>query len=279
MPVDYSVDLGLTFEDIEFPAVDGKTLRGWFVAARETSSVAVVPVHGDGSDRRDFLRQLPIFHDAGHPVLLFDCRNHGASDGDGDGVTLRVQESRDVSSAVQFLKAKRGFARVVAVGGSQGAASAILAAGNDSQIDGVVAIAPFGNLGDLIGAAAGLYGLPRWLAALTVRTAAWRLNADSVETPLDGIARISPQPIMLIHGTHDLLIPFRASQVLFDHAGPPKSLWLAPDASHIDISYKCPEEYKRRIDEFLQTYFPLAPLASDKPCLCSFTLPAMSRIV
>jgi hypothetical protein len=51
---DPQMDLNLSFEDVEFPAVDGKTLRGWFVPSRIGASVALVTVHGGGMDRRDF---------------------------------------------------------------------------------------------------------------------------------------------------------------------------------------------------------------------------------
>jgi fermentation-respiration switch protein FrsA (DUF1100 family) len=249
-------DLGLPFEDVEFPAVDGKILRGWFVPGRTDASVALVTVHGIRADRRNYLPQLSMFHGLGYPVLLFDCRNHGGSDGDGGGPTLGVQESRDVSSAVQFLK-ERGFLRIVAIGESQGAASAILAAGHDRNIDGVIASSSFATFADLLNAAGRLYGLPKWLGSLTVNVATWRLNARKVGTPLEAISRISPRPILLIHGIEDGLIAYGASQALFDHAGQPKSLWLVPAADHAGTQRKYPEEYRRRVTGFLQQYFPL----------------------
>ena len=249
-------DLGIPFENVEFPAVDGKTLRGWLVPGRRDASIALVTVHGIGGDRRLFLPQLSMLHGLGYPVLLFDCRNHGGSDGDGGGSTLGVQESSDVSSGVRFLKG-RGFLRVVAIGESQGAASAILAAGHDLNIDGVIASYSFATFADLINAAGLMYGLPKWLGSLTVKMATWRLNSSKVGTPLDSISRISPRPILLIHGMDDRLISYSACQVLYNHAGQPKSLWLVPAADHGGIQWKYPEEYGRRVAGFLQQYFPL----------------------
>jgi fermentation-respiration switch protein FrsA (DUF1100 family) len=254
---DPKIDLGLDFEDVEFAAVDGKQLRGWFVPGQRTASIAVVLVHGADGDRRMCMRSLPIFHTMGYPALLFDCRNHGASGGDGQGITLGVNESRDVSSAVQFLRRTRGFAHVVVFGVSQGAASALLAAGHDEHIEGVIGDSPFSSFDDLIGVAARRYGLPTWLARGTVEMANWRLDVSSVGTPLQAVEHISPRPILLMHGTGDSLIPHSASQALFDHAGQPKHLWLAPDAGHGGISFKYPQEYRQRITEFLQAYFPL----------------------
>jgi uncharacterized protein len=254
---DPKIDLGYTFEDVEFPAVDGKTLRGWFVPGSEASSVAIIAVHGGADDRRGFLRELSIFHDAGYPVLTFDCRNYGASDGDGKGASFGVNESRDVSSAADYLKRSRGFHQTVAVGWSQGAAATILAAGKDPNIDGVIAVASLGDLNDLIGQAARIYGIPHWLASLTVRMGYWRLNVRTTGTPLEAVAHISPRPILLIHGTEDKTIPFQASQMLFARAGQPKSLWLAPKSGH-DVFAVYAQEYKQRVTSFLHTFFPLS---------------------
>jgi len=260
---DPQIDFGYKFEDVEFPAVDGRTLRGWFVPGKEASSIAIIAVHGIGEDRRGFLPRLSVFHDAGYPVLLFDCRNRGASDGDGEGATLGVNESRDVSSAAHYMKRSRGFLQIVAVGVSQGAASAILAAGKDPNINGVIAEAPFGDFNDLIGTAASLYGLPHWLASLTVRMGYWRLNARSTGTPLEAVAYISPRPLLLIHGTSDTIIPFQASQALFARARQPKSLWLVQKSNHGVVFYQHPEEYKRQVTGFLHTYFALDKTAAD----------------
>jgi uncharacterized protein len=260
---DPQIDLGYMFEDVEFPAVDGRTLRGWFVPGKKASSIAIVAVHGNAGDRRDFLHRLPLFHDAGYPVLLFDCRNRGASDGDGEGSTLGVNESRDVSSAAQYLKRSRGFPRIVAVGISQGAASSILAAGKDPNIDGVIADSPFGDFDDLIGEAARLYGLPHWLASLTVRMGYWRLNVRGTGTPLEAVALISPRPLLLIHGTSDTIIPFQASQALFARAGQPKSLWLIPNSRHTGAFSERPEEYKQHLTDFLHTFFALDKAAAE----------------
>ncbi len=109
-------DLGLVYEDVEFPAEDGTTLRGWWVQAEPSAGRAVVTVHGGASDRRDFLRHVPFLHNAGWDVLLFDCSEHGRSDNLGRGISVGFRESRDVSAAVAWAR-ERG-ANVVAVLGT-----------------------------------------------------------------------------------------------------------------------------------------------------------------
>ena len=130
-------DYGLAYEDVSFAAIDGSTLRGWFVPAREPPRGAVVTVHGGGGDRRSYMGLLPVLHDGGYSVLMFDCREQGISDGTGRGMSLGMRESADVVSAVGWLT-ERGFETIAALGSSQGATSVILAAGVDSRIYAVV---------------------------------------------------------------------------------------------------------------------------------------------
>ena len=78
---DPRTDLGLDFEEVELPGPAGATLRGWWVPGAEGATAGLVAVHGAGADRREFLRHVPLFHAQGYPVLLFDCRERGTSDG------------------------------------------------------------------------------------------------------------------------------------------------------------------------------------------------------
>src|SRR5215469_2903671 len=109
---------GLDYEDVSFQTEGGATLRGWFVPARQ-SDVGVVTVHGAGANRSEFLAEAKMLHDAGYPVLLFDCRGHGASDEVGRGISLGAREHRDVEAAASYARQSRDMERVVVIGCSQ----------------------------------------------------------------------------------------------------------------------------------------------------------------
>lgn len=72
----------------------------------------VVAVHGGGRDRRAFLRHAPFFHRLGLPILLFDCRGQGNSDGIGRGIGYSLREAVDVMTVCSHVKRDRGFQRV-----------------------------------------------------------------------------------------------------------------------------------------------------------------------
>lgn len=240
----------LAYEDVSFAAEDGQTLRGWFVEASTAERDAVIVlVHGGGGDRRDYLRHVPLFHAAGWPVLLFDCREHGASDGKGVGVSFGAREHRDVSSAVSWLRDARGYEKVGVLGTSQGGASVILAAARDPGIDAVIAENPFAHMDDLMDYGAREVPQPmRWALG---KAASWRTYGAAPQ-PVDVVAKIAPRPLLILHGTEDEVVHFSQSEKLFAAAAEPKSLWLAPDARHTQVYDVHPEEYTARVLAFFE---------------------------
>jgi hypothetical protein len=105
-----STQHGLDFQDVDFPAADGATLRGWLVRGRPGSELGIVAVHGRAGDRRNYLDQAPLFHRLGATSLLVDLREHGISDGARRGMSLGYHEAEDVVAAARYLKATIGGA-------------------------------------------------------------------------------------------------------------------------------------------------------------------------
>lgn len=247
-------DLGIAFEEVEFPAIDGQTLRGWYVPGRSGTTVGVVAVHGAGADRREFLRQLPVFHDPGYPVLLFDCREQGISDGEGRGISLGIREHEDVSSAVAYMKRERGLERVAVVGTSQGGASVILAAAKDPEIDAVIAENPFTSIPDLIDAGAGSGAeLPAVVLSLIEEFTLFRMGGLDVPAPIDVVDRIAPRPLLIMHGDADRSIPVEQSRRLYLATGGHAALWIAPGATHAALYNLYPDEWRQRVQDLLFT--------------------------
>ncbi|MEE2663639.1 MAG: alpha/beta fold hydrolase [Myxococcota bacterium] len=248
-------DFSWPFETVEFPTDGDATLRGWWIPGSPDARVGVVTVHGAGADRRDFLRHLPVFHEAGYPVLMFDCREHGISDGDGRGVSFGVREHADVIAAARYARRRGQLERVAVVGTSQGGASAILAAARDATIDAIVSENPFTDLGSLIrdGAAtfdaraANATTLVGWIASLT----AWRVGADETHAPIEAIEQIAPRPVLLMHGTADRVIPVAHTHALYQ-AAPFAELWIAEGARHAALFDAAPDQWRRRVLDFLE---------------------------
>jgi len=265
MPRDGSTDplqdFNIPFESVEFPAADHQTLRGWYVPGNANASAAIIAVHGGGTDRRSFLDMVPVLHAASYPVLLFDNREHGISDGHGLGMSLGMRESEDVSSAVDYMTA-RGFSRIGVIGSSQGGTSAIVAAARDQRIGAVIAQSTGTNLADMMSANPVLRWLPRAAINLMVAHFYFRQGADwpTIRSggvwPIDVIAQISPRPILIIHGESDEMIPLALAGQIFAAAGEPKEFWKVAGAGHRGLRVHAGDAYAQKIVEFYRQYLP-----------------------
>jgi pimeloyl-ACP methyl ester carboxylesterase len=117
----------LRMDEVRFAAVDGTNLSGWMLEG-DARRPPIVLCHDVGSSRSALVHLGLELHRRGFPVLLFDFRGHGQSEGDSS--TLGLHEKRDVLGAVDFLSRRRGSARfpVGIYGAGMGAHAAVLAA-------------------------------------------------------------------------------------------------------------------------------------------------------
>jgi fermentation-respiration switch protein FrsA (DUF1100 family) len=47
------------------------------------------------------------------------------------------------------------------------------------------------------------------------------------------MAKISPLPLLILHGDQDRIVPVHHARLLYDAALEPKQLWIVPGAGHI----------------------------------------------
>ncbi|RGP81371.1 hypothetical protein FLONG3_515 [Fusarium longipes] len=133
--------------DVEFPTVDGVTLRGWFYsAAGEGKHACIIMANGLAGLKEQFLPKFAQrFQAAGYGVLLFDHRNWGASDGLPRSETNPIQTSRDYADAFDYVASldEVDATKIVYWGTSMCGGSVILAAAFDKRIRAVVSQIPF----------------------------------------------------------------------------------------------------------------------------------------
>lgn len=243
----------LAFENVAWRSRDGTILRGWLVPAEDSDRTAIA-CHGVMDTRSGTLYFIEVLHQAGYNVLAFDLRGHGQSE--RWTVTYGAREKDDIIAAVDYLKASHPAAsrRVVGVGVSMGAACMILAAAEDQRIEAVHADAPYASTADMahhIGTK-----IPRPLAwwSYWVGTAIGSLEASSnlfTFNTTDSVARISPRPIMIVHGTADEVIPIEQGRRVFTAAREPKSFHTIEGAGHCQTIDREPTRYAERMAAFL----------------------------
>jgi uncharacterized protein len=246
-------EYGLQFEPIDIKTSDGLILRGVWVPA-PGSNRAVVILHGHGGSYDfDVYRASPL-QSAGFNVLLFDFRAHGRSE--GKHITFGYEERRDMQGAIDFLQT-RGMQHIGLLGFSYGGIVAMLFTPDCPAVEAVISDGGPTRMRTAIAARGVELGLPLWLmrplASLIISVTSMRLGANLFQyEPVRWVGKISPRPILFIHGDHDQYLP--DFDDLYAAANPPKELWRLPDAGHTTTSQLYPEEHTRRVIEFFNRY-------------------------
>lgn len=228
-------ELGLPFEVVEFDAADGRILRGWFFPSEDPGAPAILYAPGTAHDQRSGLSLVHPLNKAGYHVLLFSYRGHGVSDGTRFGFTYGAKESEDVDSAVRFLRQQKGVQRIGAIGHSAGAVSIILSAARNAHIDVIVAASPFASLEDVWKSNRPPLFPDFLLDAMMETSEQLRgYTREDIRT-VDAINKISPRPLLYIHGDRDKRISTEQAYQLFDAAEGPKELWLLENTDHGEV--------------------------------------------
>jgi fermentation-respiration switch protein FrsA (DUF1100 family) len=177
----------------------------------------------------------------GFNVFIFDYRGYGASEGEP---SLEGVQS-DIDAAMQTLLARKDIDgdRIVMYGQSLGGALAAYYVAHSPNRDRLRALVLESTFSDYVEIAREKFAdhwltWPfQWLPKLTV---------DDRFSPLPGMAKISPLPLLILHGDQDLIVPAHHGQLLYEAALEPKQLWIVPGAGHIQ-TMRAPAERDRLV--------------------------------
>lgn len=240
-------------EEVTFTTDDGLELSGWFIPDGDSDATVVI-CHGLGANKSNFAAFVLVFQGQGYNTLIFDFRGHG--DSAGHTSTFGLFEVADVRAAVDWLKRERPAQsrHVFGLGSSMGAMALVRHAAEDPRVEALVLDSAFASAPLL--AHQHLDRIPVLgpvMAELTI--ASLSLHAGASVWELDArpaIARLSPRPVLLIHGEDDVLIPPRNLPLLYRHAREPKAEWLGP-GPHSNVMTTDFGGYERRVIEFLNS--------------------------
>ena len=247
---------GIPYQRVSLRTRDDLRLSAWYVPSMEKKPRGVVVVcHGYFGNRATMLPHLRFLHDAGYAALLLDFRAHGWSG--GRMATLGCRETLDVTAALDWVSAHPELwgLPVALLGESMGASVALMVAADDARVRAVVADAAFARLDNAVASRLRLTlgPLANPIIQPTQSIGERLLGISCAEVaPVEAIARIAPRPVFLIHGTEDRLIAVDNGRELLRAAPGNATLWEVPGAGHVMSIYTAPEEYARRVLEFLQ---------------------------
>jgi hypothetical protein len=223
--------LGLAYEDVRFRASDGVELFGWFLPAKGPALGTILQLHGNAENISTHFTSLAWMPARGFNVFIFDYRGYGASEGEPslEGVQLDI----DAAMATLLARSDIDKARIVIYGQSLGGALAAYYVAHSPRRDRVRALVLESAFSDYIDIAREKFA-DHWIT--------WPfqwipyLSVDDRFSPLPAMAKISPIPLLILHGDQDLVVPVHHAQRLYDAALGPKQLWIVPGAGHIQTT-------------------------------------------
>jgi len=229
-------DAGIYFQNVTLTTADGLQLDAWFVPVTATWPITGTPSivlgHGLLENKATMLHLVPWLHDAGYNVFLLDFRGHGNSD--KEPTTVGPKEVLDLQAALDWLEAEGVGERVGGLGFSLGAVALVNTAVQDDRLDALVLDSLFADWGD------------------TDFVADYRLPPDwlvpGVPSP-EKLIRDIHVPILIIHGTADILENVDHAYRLYAAANEPKELWIN-DSGHAWSSWTYPDVYREKILAF-----------------------------
>ncbi|MSQ14561.1 MAG: alpha/beta fold hydrolase [Dehalococcoidia bacterium] len=249
-------DLGMPYENVTFHGENNVVIRSWFIPGYTGASIILL--HGYGSNKGSILEIAEfLWNRGGLSVLIPDMRASGESG--GDLITAGYYERGDVQQGVRYLQSRKDVDpdKIGVLGVSMGASIAVLAAAREEGIKAVVADSPFRSVSDLLyHSFEAIFGLPRFpferIAVFMVeRQTGLPINAIA---SIHEVAKISPRPLLLIHGSDDSLIPSEESLELFASAGEPKELWIVEGAGHGEAFFVDRAQYEEKVLGFFKTH-------------------------
>jgi pimeloyl-ACP methyl ester carboxylesterase len=236
------------------------------------------------SDRFSFLPYVGELRELGYDLFTFDFRNHGESATDASYEKMQWVTDRelcDLQSALAYVRSRPDAdpAGVGLFGISRGANAALCVAAQEAGVWSVITDGAFPTRGTM-----NVY-MHRWAKIYISSNSIWMRTPWIFGSLLSYVgwatrlvvqkqrgcqladvekaaARLSPRPLLMIHGEKDSLIGPEIARGLFALAGDPKDLWIVPEAKHNRCRELEPEAYRERIATFVTRFGPRPPQQS-----------------
>jgi len=220
--------LGISPQEVNFKSSDGTKLHGWYFANKKLKAKAlIVFYHGNAQNiSSHYLALIPLL-EFGYDFFIFDYHGYGKSEGKpSPAATVADGEAA-------LLWAHKNYPNLPIVIFAQSLGS-VIALKNSIDLKEKVPLrfiiidsgfTSYQSIARKVLARSWITWPFQWLSYITL---------SDRYAPGEDIAKISPIPLLVIHGSNDAIIPFSAGEKLFSLAKEPKTFWKIDDGRHTD---------------------------------------------
>jgi fermentation-respiration switch protein FrsA (DUF1100 family) len=213
-------EIGTTYQSVRIPVGTAGFVAAWWLpsALPEVAPATVLYLHGNEGNLAREMDRLQALRRFGLPILAIDYRGYGQSSGPPPS---EAQLYEDAAAAWNYLTQVRGLepAQLVIYGHSLGGAVAADLALRQPAACAIVLESAFTSMADMGRLRYPMFPID-WLLDQRFDTA-------------QKVARLL-QPIVIVHGTRDDIVPAGMAERLLAAAREPKRLLLVPGAGHED---------------------------------------------
>ncbi len=260
-------------EEITLTTPEGFTLNACYLHTKRQRKGVILFGLEFGSTKWSCAPYTEFLIDAGYDIFAFEPRGQGASKTTCGYEPLQwvtEYEISDFRTALAYLKSRpdhdpRGIGLF---GLSKGGSAGLIAAAGDDfirccTVDGVFAVditvLPYMYQFVLIYTRVKFIVrfLPIWYLRHILHLAIRKIERERRCRYVDlerYMRKVSPRPLLMIHGGGDNYIKPDMAKKLFELAGEPKEFWLVEKAKHNQAFHLAADEYKRRVLEFFDKH-------------------------
>ena len=238
---------GLNPEIVSFVTEDGVELTGWlFAAFDQPAKGTVIQFHGNAQNMSTHFLLLSWMSDLGYNFFCFDYRGYGRSGGKPTFKGLQ----QDAAAAYRYILNRNDFNDIDVILYGQSLGGAVLLKALESfpkreRIKAVVVEGAFLSYQEIA---------RRKLADLWITWPVQHLAYILVSGDYDATAavkKVSPIPLLIIHGTSDQIVPHRFGEEIYELALEPKYFWTIDSNEHIDAMSAENSAVRKRFIQFL----------------------------
>lgn len=229
----------------------------WYVPAETATNKTVIVVHGFTNDKEDMKPYAWMFHELGYNVLMPDNMSHG--DSEGQIIGYGWNDRLNVIKWAELLVEQNSDSEIILFGVSMGAATVMMASGEESLPDQVVNIIEdcgYSSVWDeLKYQAKEMYNLPAFpilyeVSAISKIRAGFSYGQASSVNQLKNNTR----PVLFIHGSDDTFVPTSMVYKNYQATQGEKELYIVKGAGHAKSFETDPQAYIEKISTFLKKY-------------------------
>lgn len=231
-------------EQIEFKNQDGKKLIGWYFKSSDKPKAKILFFHGNAENISSHFLMLQWILKHGYDYFIFDYPGYGGSEGE----PTQKSTTESGQMALEWLSKKSPDVPLVVFGQSLGGNIALYTAAENQGKIPICLVAVEGTfksykrVGQRLLAGHWWTWPLQWIPLVTVG------ESYSAKNRID---KISPTPLLVMHGDADRTVPLANGEDVFNAAKDPKEFWLVPKGLHIRSFFGSngPEFQKRFLEK------------------------------